>query len=140
MVVDVQMLLAVLHQELMPVAERPGVIAKGAIERATAWRNEADRAVIQHVDSYVSFVHLPVVKATETDEVRQLRLAAVRPVLDVMPVEITCVRTAREATAAVISRIECALNGGRNGARFTAYVEGLALLVFDEWDDAAVAG
>ena len=61
-----------------------------------------------------------------------------RPMLDVMTVEIACVWAAWEAAAAMISRVERALDRGRNGARLTTDVERLALFVLDHGHHAAI--
>lgn len=102
--VDLQALLFILLNDLMPVSERLGVIRSRAVERFTRWRYETNRAVIEHQDDDVSFVDLSVMKTAETHQVRQLRLSPMRPVLHVMPIEITRVRATRKATTPAISR------------------------------------
>jgi hypothetical protein len=69
-------------------------------------RHKSNRAVIQHLDYDVTFVHLPVMETTETHEVGELGLAAVRPMFDVMTVEIARVWATWESTAAAITRLE----------------------------------
>ena len=79
-----------------------------------------------------------MVKTAERDQVIELRLAAVGPVLDVVPVAEARAITAREPTTAV-ARFQRPTDRERDAARLAADVEGLALLAFDNSDDAGIA-
>ena len=52
-------------------------------------------------DSVAAFVHAPVVKAAQRDQVIELRFAAVGPVLDVVPIAVARAVAAREPATAV---------------------------------------
>ena len=83
-------------------------------------------------------MHGAMVEPAQRGQVRQLGLAAVRPVLDVVPVHVTLVIAAREH-AAFVARGQCATQRRRNTARLATDIERLALLVLGDLDLAAVA-
>ena len=114
--IDLQIVLFVRGDQRMPFAHWLGEVGKGAVERSAVGCDEADGAVVECLDHDVSFMHLTMVEFAQGQKVREFSLAAVRPVLDVVAVEIPSVRTAREAAAAAIPRIEGALNGRRDAA------------------------
>ena len=78
-------------------------------------------------------------KAAQRDEIAELRLAAVGPVLDVMPLGEARAIAAGEP-AASIARFERPRDRRRNAARLAADVERLAVFAFDDTDDRPVAG
>jgi hypothetical protein len=138
--IDVQVLLFVCRDQLMPITQGLCVVRECAVEGLAIWCDEANRAVVEHEDDDITFVHLPVMETAEANQVRKLCLAAVGPVLNVMSVKVPRVRTAWEATATTISRIQGALNRWRYAARLAANTERLALFVLYDWNDAAITG
>jgi hypothetical protein len=82
-------------------------------------------------------MHEPVVEAAERDEVAELRLAAVRPVLDMVTVgKASAVATGEAATA--VACFEGPAQRGRNAARFAADIERLAAGSFEDTDDSCI--
>jgi hypothetical protein len=75
---------------------------------------------------------------TEGDQVVELRFAAVRPMLDMMSFAETRAIAAWEAAAAVTSA-QRSRDRRRDAARLAADVERLALLAFDDSNDARIA-
>ena len=140
MAIDVEILLFVRCDQLVPIAERLRVVWRCAVEGVAVRRHEADSTVVEPLNHHVSFVHLPVMESAEADEVRKLSLAAVCPMLDVVSVEITRVRAAGKATAAVIARPQRALQSRRDAACLAADVERFTVLALYYRNDAAVAG
>ena len=110
-----------------------------AVERLPIWLHEAERAIVQHLNGDATLVHEAVVAPAEQDEIRGLRLAALRPVLHMMGIDEARVRAPRKAAAA-IARLQCPAQRGRNAARPPADVERLAVLVLEQVNDCAVAG
>ena len=84
-------------------------------------------------------MHLPMMKAAQEHEVGQPSLAAIRPVFDVVPINIVPVRATWEATPVLDSSEEGAADGWRNRASLAAYIERLAVLVFHHRNNACVA-
>ena len=100
---------------------------------------EPECSIVERLNDDPAFVHQPMVEAAERDEVRELRLASMRPMLHVMAIDVALEGAAGE-TAALVSCIQGPANGGRNRPRPATDVERLALLVLDNTDDAGVAG
>src|SRR5262245_28700672 len=103
--VDPDPALLVLVRNLRPVAQRLCVARRNAVDGRTIQLHETQRAIVQDLDTDAAFVHSPVMKATERYEVRRFRLTAVRPVLDVMRIDVSAVRTPRK-TAALIASVQ----------------------------------
>jgi len=72
-------------------------------------------------------------------EVRQFRLAAVRPVPNVMAIDIVAVRAAGKATA-LVARLERMADRRRDAAGLASHIGRFSRLSFDDFDDAGVAG
>ena len=83
-------------------------------------------------------MHQTMMEAAERDEIRELRLASVGPVLHVMAIDVALERAAGE-TAALVPGIQRPADRGRDGSSLAADVERLALLVFQDPDHAGVA-
>ena len=77
-------------------------------------------------------------KGAERHEVRKLRLAAVRPVLHVVPVRVARAVAAREPAASV-ARLERSRKRQRDAAGLAADAERLPVVVFQERHERAVA-
>ena len=71
------------------------------LDDAAVWAPKNRTAAMLVFDSEAALVHEPVVATAEQEQVRQLRLAAVRPVLDVVGVDESALGAAGKATAAV---------------------------------------
>ncbi len=80
-----------------------------------------------------------MMEAAQRHEVGRFRLAAVRPVLDMMRIDVTRVRAAGKA-AAFVAGVQHAAERSGNGPRLAADVERLAVVVFDQRDHARIAG
>jgi hypothetical protein len=72
-----------------------------AVEGVAIGFDESKRAVVEDFNSDAAFVHKMMVEATQGDEVGEFCLAAIRPVVDVMTVDIAFVAAAGEATTFV---------------------------------------
>jgi hypothetical protein len=59
------------------------------IEASTIGSDESQCAVVERLNLDAAFVHEPVMEATQEQEVAQFRLAAVRPVMNVVAVDIS---------------------------------------------------
>ena len=94
------MMRAVRRDELHPV-NLPRNPRSGAVEGSAIRSDEAEGAVIEHLDHDLALVQQPVMGAAQRDEIRKLGLAALRPVLYVMAVHEPCMRAARESAAVV---------------------------------------
>src|SRR5690242_7787261 len=80
-----------------------------------------------------------MMKAAERDEIVELRLTALRPMLDVVPVaKARSVATGKAAAAVTGTQRAC--DGRRDGASLAADVEGPAVLAFDEADYVRITG
>jgi hypothetical protein len=79
-----------------------------------------------------------MVKAAQRHEVRCLGLAAMRPVSNVIRINVARVRAARESAAA-IARIERTPQRARNAPSSSANIQRLVLLVLDNRHEAAIA-
>jgi hypothetical protein len=108
------------------------------LERCTTATNKAQRAVIEYVNTRLPFMHEPMVEGTEEHQIRELGRPALRPMVDVMAVDVTLVRTAREPTTA-ITRLQGLTQGRRDTVGFTSDIERFALLVFKDRHDAGIA-
>src|SRR5437762_531967 len=118
---------------------RRGARVTAALRNAPAVRpREHEDAVVGRCDSEAALVHERVVKAAERDEVRELRLAAIGPVLDVVALRETRAVAPREAAAAV-ARAQRALQSKRDAACLAADVQRLAVRTLDDADERAVA-
>jgi len=80
-----------------------------------------------------------MMKAAQRGQVGRFGLAAIRPVFDVMHVDVARVRAAGEATALVAGDQEASKWGG-NRSRLAPDVERFAFVAFDQSDEARVAG
>lgn len=58
---------------------------RGLLDAGAVGPREQEQAVVRRSQPEAAFVNQPVMEATERDQVRELRLAAERPVQDVMP-------------------------------------------------------
>lgn len=123
----------------MREAELPRLPWSRRHQGRTVGFDESPRAVVEALDHDAALVHLAMMEAAQRDEVRELRFATVGPVTDVMAVDITCVRAAREQ-AATVARIHCPAQRGRNRSRATTHIERFPALVLVDRDDARVAG
>src|ERR1700722_12763456 len=78
-------------------------------------------------------------KATELHQIRQLGLASVGPMMDVVRVDIPRVRTTRESATA-IACVERTAGRRRNATRLAPHIERLAPLIFHHPDNTGVTG
>ena len=97
------------------IVVRPGKI--------TALRNrypigslEVPAVIEVFFDPETTFVHQRVVIRTQQHQVIETRLATVRPVLDVMAMQVAAVLAARKRTAVTIPCAQCSLDGSWDGA------------------------
>lgn len=98
----------VLPWKFVPVIDRLAVARRDAVEALTVWFQEANRAVVQYMYLDFALVHRTVVEPAERHEIRQLRLAAVSPVMNVMCIDVARIAAAWKA-ATFVTRAECAL-------------------------------
>jgi hypothetical protein len=80
MTIDVQILLLMRSDQLVPITEWLCVLRQCAVEGFPVGCDETNCAVVEYEDDDIAFVHLSVMETAETDEVRELGLAAVCPV------------------------------------------------------------
>src|SRR5690606_31978573 len=99
---------------------------------------EAQRALLVPPDPKPTLVHQPVMVRAEQQGVVEARLPAVRPMHDVMSVDVTLPMAAGKCAAA-IARPERAPQRRRDRAALSSDVERHAALVLRDRDQAAVA-
>ena len=90
-----------------------------------------------HVES--ALVDQPVMVPAQQHEVVERRLAAVRPVFDVVAVEKRTMRAAGK-TAAAVPRAQGSPDNGWNGPGLAADGQRLAVLICDKPHDRGIAG
>ena len=101
--------------------------------------HKAQPVIVFVPDREPAFVHKPVVMRAEQHEIADGRLAACRPMLDVMRMHVEPIATAREGAAAV-ARPERTAQLRRDDALLAPDVERRAVMILNDLDDAAVAG
>src|SRR5438046_1743395 len=106
-------------------------------ERLAVGVEEQERVALA-LHRIAALVNEPVVEAAELAEVVELRVAAVSPMDDVMPVDPGLLRAAREDTAAV-ARAQRAVHLRRDRARLAADRQRVPVLL-DDPHEAAVTG
>jgi len=89
------------RDDLRPLRKWPRTPRHAGLEHLAAALDEAPRAIVQPLDDDPTLVHRPVMRTAQRHEIRQLGLAALGPVLDVVPVDVALVRAAGEHTALV---------------------------------------
>jgi hypothetical protein len=89
---------------------------------------EYQRAVVGHAQRVAALVQQPVMPAAQLHQVGQLRLAAVRPVLDVVCIHVAMMRAARKAAAAV-AKPQGPADRRRHGACLAAHRQDLLPVV-----------
>ena len=67
---------------------------------------ETKRAVIEHLNVDAALVHLTMVEAAQENEIGKASLAAVGPVLDVMPIDEVLVCTAWKAATVLVACVQ----------------------------------
>src|SRR3984957_709435 len=122
----------------IPPVGRP-VLAIGLLVRPAVLAQELPAAILASFDDYFALVHHAMVRAAKRYQIGKLCFTAVRPVFDVMCVDVT-VECATWKSAAGIARIQRAAQRGWNAAGLTADVEWFAIIVLDQWHEAGVAG
>jgi hypothetical protein len=123
-------------------SEQLGPVApdwSGTVERLTIRPDEPERTVIKHVGNDLALVHQPVVEAAERDKIGEACFSAVSPVLDVVSID-EAFECAAGETAALVARVECPADRGRNGPRPATDAERFALFVLDDCHKTRVAG
>jgi hypothetical protein len=116
-----------------------GRFRRRAVKCLTVRPDEAERAVVERRHDDHPFMDEAIMKTPECDEIGQLRLPAVVPMLHVMAVHVTLEVATGEA-AALVPRIQGSPDAGRNGPRLSANIERFALLVLDDAHEARIAG
>src|SRR4029079_8121835 len=101
--------------------------------------DESQRSIVESLDANAALVHGAMVKAAEREEIGRFGFPAVGPMLDVMGVDVASVSTAGKA-ATFVARIPETSKRGGDSSRLAAHVERLAIIVFNQVDDACVAG
>ena len=91
------------------------------------------------LDAVAAFVHQRVMPGAQQHQVREAGFAVVRPMLDVMTVQEAVVVAARESAAAMVSRIQGALDGLRDDARLAADAQRFAVLTLGQHNGMPVA-
>ena len=81
------------------------------------------------LDAETTFVHERVVFRAEQHQVIDAGFAAVRPVLDVVTVQVAVIAAAWEPATSVVSRVQCPLDGLRYDTRFSSDAQWFAILV-----------
>ena len=99
--VDLDVLLSVVFHQLVPVGQRSGVIGGYAVEALAVRFDETHGAIIQDLHDHPALVDLAVMESAHLDEVGQLGLAALGPMVDVVGVNIVRVRAAGKSAAAI---------------------------------------
>ena len=114
-------------------------LASNRLPCSLSWPHRMAGAIRRSPCGRSTFMHGAMMEAAQRDEIGRLGLAAIRPVLDVVHVDVARVAAAGKA-AALVARGEQAAQRRGDDARLAADVERLAVLVLDERDDAGVAG
>jgi hypothetical protein len=103
--INVDALLCVCRRQVLPVGRGAGVIRGDTVERASIGSDKAQCAVIESLRHDSAFMHLTAMKAAQLNQIAQLSLPSLAPVMGVVCIPVACVRAPREA-AAVIARIQ----------------------------------
>jgi hypothetical protein len=98
-----------------------------------------DRVLVIALYLEPALVQQRVMKRAEQREVLKARRSALRPMLDVVRVDVAAVVASGER-AVPVARPERALERSRDGPALAANVERRAVLVLDDRDEAPVAG
>ncbi len=122
-----------------PMCERLRVPGRRAEQRCPSAIGEAPGAIVAAIDFQAALVHRAVMKPAEQHEIRQLCRAALRPMLDVVPVDVPLVAATGE-NAAFVARCERTTQRGRDAARLATDIQRLTALVLGDRDDARIAG
>ena len=124
--------------QVSPIRQRLRVPRRATVQRFAPGIGKSPRTVIATLHLEAAFVHRAMVEPAKRGQVRELGFAAVRPVLDVVPVHVALVIAAWKH-AAFVARGQCATQRRRDTAGFSTHIERLALLVLGDFDLAAVA-
>ena len=84
-----------------PVAERLCMARQNTVDGFAVRFDESQRAVVEDDDANAAFMHGVMMESAQRYEVRRLGFPAAGPVLDVMRVDVACVRATWEATTLV---------------------------------------
>lgn len=90
-----------------------------------------------HLDP--TFVHQAVMPAAQRDQIRQLGLPTLRPMLDMMRIEESFVGASGKPTSPLIARAQRPTNRRRNAPGASPHAERSTLVVLDDPHDARVA-
>jgi uncharacterized protein YkvS len=126
--------IGMIERQLCPIA---ALRRDTAVDCRAVEFHEAHGAVVQHLNFNAAFVDLTMMEAAQAHEVRWFRLAAIRPVLNMMSISVASIRTPWKATA-FISRLEKTSQLRRNRSCLATDVERFAFLVFDQRDHARI--
>jgi len=121
------------------LVEHVGGAISRARDNAAIGPAEIDALAAVVVDRETAFVHERVMIRAEQREIVETRLATVRPMLDVMPVDVTVIPAARKRAAAIPGP-ERTSQRRRYRAVLAADIERRAVLVLDDRDQTTVAG
>ena len=136
--IDFYAALGVRGRQVSPIRQWLRVPWRATVQRFTPGIGETPRAVIAALHLHAAFMHRAMVEPAQRGQVRQFGLAAIRPVLDVVPVHVALVIAPREY-AAFVARRERTAHRRRDTAGLATDIERLALLVFGDLDLAAIA-
>ena len=114
----------------MSPVEGFGEVRWNAVERSAVGPHETECAVGERLNGDAAFVHGAMMMTTQQHEVGGFRLAAVRPVLNVMGIDIARVRAPWKAATPVTS-FQCAAERWRNAPGFLPDIQRFALFVLE---------
>src|SRR5687767_4960949 len=97
--------------ELVPVARELRASRRHAIDAVTVRSREADRTVIEYDDIEPTLMNCAMMEAAQREQVRRFGLAAIRPVLDVVHVDIARVAASGETATLVACGQQTAQRG-----------------------------
>jgi len=99
-----------------------------AVEGFAIGLQKAQRSVVELLDLNFALVNLAMMEAAELDKIRQLRFPAVGPVMYMVAVHVSRVRTAGKSAAA-IACVQCAAQRRGNAACLASDIEWLAVSI-----------
>ena len=90
------------------------------------------------LNAKTTFMHQRVMPGAQQHEVIQARLATIRPMLNMVTMQVTTISTAGESAAVVVSGPQGSLNRCRHNAGLAANAQWLALVIFGDHNGMAV--
>lgn len=135
--IDVNAFLLVHTMDFIPF-ERRRVLMVRPLKRPAMVAEEFPTAVFAPLDHYFALMHHAMVGAAQGNEVREFGFAAVRPVFNMMGVDVLMIGATRE-TAALISGVQRTAKRGWDDSSLSPDIQRLAALVLDDAYETGIA-